>query len=318
MRYTSNLGSVNESQGSPQARGPAGSYVINLPHQRHPQYAEYQEPRMQQRQRAYSSSTAADADGGDSHARHSSTSSPAAPSRNYKVPNNTPAKFTTAPQNVGQTSPRFVVQLPASLLSQKRPNLAGSVDENNEKGDSEMIASEAAGGAQATIPAPKFHMPPPSLFKAAPTRAPLVIRPPPGQAPRPESNIPAHKEDTEMQMQSPELELHTPELTEDALHEEQSPTTTLGSATPATISSGQFTPAMSMSDSVTTAGAGFSPEIKAGKMLPTIELPHVHGHGHGQGQGKEAASGAVTVEQERVQLQLQLQPPVRIVDDEIL
>lgn len=307
MRYTSNLGSVNESQGPPQARGPPGSYVINLPHQKHPQYAEYQEPRMQQRQRAYSTSTAADVDGADSHARHSSTSSPAAPTRHYKVPNNTPAKFHTAPQNVGQTSPRFVVQLPASLLNQKRPNLAGSVDESNEKGDSE-VASEAGGGAQVAIPAPKFHMPPPSLFKAAPTRAPLVIRPPPGQAPRTESLIPAHKEDTEMQMQSPELELHTPELTEDALHEEQSPTTTLGAGTPATIS-GQFTPAMS--DSTTASIAGFSPEIKAGKMLPTIELPHVHGHG----QGKDA-SGAVTVEQERVQLQLQ--PPVRIIEDEIL
>lgn len=257
---------TNNLTGASPARTQTGHYVINLPHHKEPLHTEYRgalphsDSSHHQVPKA-TSSILTDVD----RRTQSVVDSSIAPEHPYKVPNNTPAKAL----HPGQTSPRYVVQLPATYL-QKRA-MAHREPTNNDTGSSEPT----------TIPAPKFAMPPPSLFKAAPKSAPLRIRPPPGQ--EEESSLSNNK--AEEQLPSLSLvvpQMKTPELTEDEKHDAVSPTTTLGTSTPGTLN-GPFTPLMSAS-----TGAEFSPDAVGYKRL-VVE------HSVAPSVGKAKESGPVLI-----------------------
>ncbi|KAF8307284.1 hypothetical protein DL93DRAFT_2088102 [Clavulina sp. PMI_390] len=212
------------------------NYVIKLPQQKEPIFVESRAPNMT----------------GSSH----------------KVPNNTPAASKSHSSNLsGQSSPHphYTVQLPTTTLPQTREDvikLKTAVEDGgntHEANPGEKIATAE------TIPAPQFSMPSPSLFKHAPKSAPLRIRPPPqAMANGNQGQVTMSSESPENQLgprstlhaSAPVLHLQTPELGRDHGQEqhELSPTTTLGTASPATLG-GPFTPSISV--------AAFSPDHHA-------------------------------------------------------
>lgn len=256
---------MNISGASP-SRSQTGHYVINLPHQKEPLFTEYRNAHSHPNPSQHHVSNTTSSILTDPHRKmQTAVDSSTGPEHSYKVPNNTPAKAL----HPGQTSPRYVVQLPATYL-QKRSMVHHKLEEND-TGSSES----------ATIPAPKFAMPPPSLFKAAPKSAPLRIRPPPGQEEGSSSS------DNKAEEQFPSLsvvvpQMQTPELAEDEKHDAVSPTTTLGTSTPATLN-GPFTPLMGSG-----MGAEFSPDATGHKSL-VVE------HGLGPDATKAKENGPVMI-----------------------
>lgn len=161
-------------------------------------------------------------DGDDDMKVRAVTGSSSYPGMLYRVPDNTPAK--TASSQTGRSSNRYVVQLPANYL-ERRPGLMthDSEEEDIKTSGSRMIVDE------------KFPVPAPSLFKAARKSAPVRIRAPTEESPRGLIGLPRVSG----------AEFRTPELgqTTNNGDDEHSPTTTFGTATPAT-SAGPYTPSI--------------------------------------------------------------------------
>src|SRR5258708_26924133 len=163
-------------------------YVINLPGSNETRFADY-------------------------HDASAGPTSPPPPSirSGYKVPNNTPAHVPDSAQTHTQRSaPQYVVQLPAPYLRTRPPR-----------------PNDQCQPTTSSLQGP-FHVPSPSIFKAAPpSRALEIRRPPSSEKASSEGVIPPGPTNT----------------SEGVINEEvaMSPVSSAGTATPATMG-GPFTP----------------------------------------------------------------------------
>ena len=165
-------------------------YVINLPGSNETRFADY-------------------------HDASADPTSPPPPSARsgYKAPNNTPARIPDSTQfQTHHSAQQYVVQLPASYLRKRQPR------------PNDQVQQQAA---TSSLPA-SFHVPPPSIFKAAPPSRPLEIRRPPSS------------EKTLSEEITPTVPANTSAsvINDDVA---MSPVSSAGTATPATMG-GPFTP----------------------------------------------------------------------------